>query len=153
MKKFTSPTGGAGLDREPTAIGRKRARPFPPYPVEKLGREQAAFDLSDAAQAAARAAILFEGCEADESRQLARLAQRLYDRADAHRRNADQAQHAVMLLDRSRAAAPVGIPFIASATPDPSSDVASSGLDAGEDVGAGSVTRLSAGPRWHTRQA
>lgn len=110
MKMLTNPTGGAGLDRGPTAKGRKRSRPLPPCPAEKLEREQAAFDLADAAQAATRAAIAFEGGEADQSRQLTRLAQRLYDRADAHRRNADQAQRADRLLNRSRAEAPAGAP-------------------------------------------
>lgn len=91
MKKFPNPTGGTGADLRP-ALGERRR--VPPYPVEKLERERAEFDLADAAQAAARATILMEGGAAHESRQLTRLSQRLYDQADAHRRKANQAQRA-----------------------------------------------------------
>lgn len=91
MKKFPSPDDGTGADLR-QSLGEWRR--VPSYPVEQLETERAAFDLADAAQAAVRAAILLEHGVAEESRRLARLSQRLYDQADAHRRNAHQASRA-----------------------------------------------------------
>lgn len=90
----------SGRDPGPTVEGQNRAGPYPPYPAEKLEREQAAFDLADAAQAATQAAILADQGEAADSRRLDLLAQQLYDRADNHRRHADQAHHTVDDLRR-----------------------------------------------------
>ena len=50
--------------------------------------EAAALDLSDAAQAAARAAVMVDRGSPEESMQLARLASRLYESASCHRARA-----------------------------------------------------------------
>lgn len=53
-------------------------------------REAGVLDLADAGQASARAAGMADRGEQAESDRLDRVAHRLYERADEHRRRADQ---------------------------------------------------------------
>lgn len=78
----------------PGAMDRVPAGPFPLYPADKLEKEQAVFDLTDAAQADTRAATALERGDLAESRRLSRLAQSLYNQAETHRRHACEGQGA-----------------------------------------------------------
>ncbi len=73
--------------------------------MEKLERERAALDLTDAAQADTQAADL-DRDEAAESRRLTRLTQRLYANADTHHRHAGKAHR----QDRPLTATPSALP-------------------------------------------
>lgn len=91
MAQFVEPGGDFSGDLAAEDPHRDPAGLRHPYPAGKLERERAVLDLTDAAQAATRAAILLERGETAESHRLARLAQHLYDQADTHRRHATQA--------------------------------------------------------------
>lgn len=94
MEEFVSSSAGHSRDPAPAVSGRPLRAPFLPCPAPRLEREQAALDLADAAQAATRAANAFQRGELTDSRRLSRLARRLYDQADTHRRHADRARRA-----------------------------------------------------------
>ena len=94
MDKFTDHESKCCLGAGPKGSDLDRAAPFREDPADRLERELAAVDLTDAAQAATRAAIAREHGDLAASLRLSRVAQHLYDRADIHRRCAEHAQPA-----------------------------------------------------------
>lgn len=105
MNGFSKPSAGDRTGSQPATADRTPPPPISADPFGQLEREQAVFDLADAAQADTRAATALERGDLAGSRELSRLAHYLYGRADTHRRHACEGKAAPL---PARTATPVG---------------------------------------------